>query len=698
MFIQNEIDNIIPQLNEKQFEAANMPIDTNIRVFAGPGAGKTHTMKYRYQFLVENGINPDKILVLTFSKPMAGEMGTKIQGLVDTANLNQISTIHAFCYRELTINNPELKYFGWRVPGKYAPLKQWQLKQKIEDLVDKYWPKSEGDKKPGHKEILNQIGNSKYHGITLHNNQRWFAERLGAFYGVALANIRKDYDNWLYNYKCLEFSDMLFLMEQELINNPSFKIKMQLKYSHIIIDESQDTNYQAFKILFHILERNNTSLFLVGDVNQMMYRFQGAKPELITDEIEKYVEDIQTVILDTNYRSKDEIINSFQNLISYNYSDRDGPYDQKFFQDIHGVKGSGGSVSFSMADDIFKEGKQIADEINILVENDYSFGDMFIGARTRAQLGYIEGELIRQGVKFVNITGNSFWDGKHVGNVIGYLRLAYDTSNTEAFEKVVNIASNNYRHADWHRSKAGEYSAVRYLGEKFLQAIDYDFSKVSSVYNAGKYGWKQRAKNSKRKLSNGQIDLIQFVKKLQVDLQDIKNVGSLVQIIIDDCYEQYFKTTQGTAEDEGSNTLDNLQTVVDVASQYTDVSKFLAYVDEMIQVANDAKEKNWEEYTVLSTYHGLKGLERPIVFGMGWCEGEDKTGSPAGLLPHTFSLIDPPQFGVLPAGVKSPIQDERCVAFVCISRAMDRVYLSGCRMYRDNKMWPSRFINEMEGK
>jgi superfamily I DNA/RNA helicase len=82
---------------------------------------------------------------------------------------------------------------------------------------------------------------------------------------------------------------------------------------------------------------------------------------------------------------------------------------------------------------------------------------------------------------------------------------------------------------------------------------------------------------------------------------------------------------------------------------------------------------------------------------MGWCEGvHSATGDPIGLLPHTFSLIDPPQFGVLPAGIKSPIEDERCIGFVCISRATKKVYLSGCAEYRGHKMWPSRFVDETE--
>jgi len=89
-------------------------------------------------------------------------------------------------------------------------------------------------------------------------------------------------------------------------------------------------------------------------------------------------------------------------------------------------------------------------------------------------------------------------------------------------------------------------------------------------------------------------------------------------------------------------------------------------------------------------------LERPIVFGLGWCEGENLvTGDPVGLLPHTFSLVPPPNFGVLPAGDQNPVEDERCIGFVCISRAIERCYLSGVKTYRTWALQPSRFINEI---
>jgi DNA helicase-2/ATP-dependent DNA helicase PcrA len=686
---EKPVDDFPP--NTQQKLAIKKPINANVRLLAGPGTGKTFTIKHRVKQLISEGVDPKNILVITYSKAMADEMGRKILSLSPAAIKEQISTIHAFCYRELCRNNPELKYYGWKVPDNLAPVKSWQVKAKIEDLIANVWPKNSKEK-PGYKEVFDWINRSKYHGVTHSQAHEWFISYLGSFFGLDLAKIRTSFDKWLYWNHCLTFADMLYLMEQEMINNPEFKVKMQAKYSHVIVDEAQDTNYQAFRILYHLFE-NGTKLFLVADPNQMMYRFQGAKPELVTDEIDKVLPDIETVTLETNHRSNDEIINYCQKLIAYNYSDRNGPYDQKFFQNINGVKGPGGSVRFDMADDVFSESAQIAEEINTLCNNGYNLGDIFIGARTKAQLGYLEGELLKAGIKFINIAGGSFWDSKDVKNVISYLRLAHNTQDKEAFERVHNIASSEHVYPHWIKDKAGSHCPTRFLGKKFLAATRSNYENADTVYRAGKYGWRQRTHED---MTDGQEDLLYFVDTLISQVATSDNVGQSIQWIIDNCYEQYLKTTEGSDFEDENSKMDNLATVIDIASRYTKIEDFFAYVDEMVQAAKDAKDKDWNDYTVIATYHRLKGLERKIIFGMGWCEGiHSITGDPVGLLPHTFSLIDPPQFGVLPAGTKSPIEDGRCIGFVCISRAMERVCLSGCAEYRGNKMWPSRFIDEM---
>lgn len=477
------------------------------------------------------------------------------------------------------------------------------------------------------------------------------------------------------------------------------------------------------------------TLFCVGDTDQTLYRFQGARPELLTNDINKWLPEIETIKLEINYRSSDEIIVRSQQLIAHNYSDLSGPYPQEFMKNASGIKGSGEAVQFQMYETAEHEALEVANHINELIQSGYTPGDFFVGARTRAQLGYLEGALVRAKVPFINITGGSFWQSKHIADVIAYLRLANDTSNKDALERIYNIASASHKYG-WtdntckkckgngilkHRKsncpdkiencnacqgvgynepskfQKGDYCSFRMLGKEFLAKIDYNFENIDKIFSS-RDGWRYQT-NKKDYTELGPTkaqDLQEFIWMLKGIVDQAENVGQVISIIISDCYEKYLKS-QGIGDDGLSNAkLEDLATVEEIASQHISIDNFLSYVDEMVEAAEKAKNKDWGDYAVLSTIHRLKGLERKIVFGIGWCEGVcSVSGRDVGLLPHTFSLSLPPNFGVLSAGGMSPIEDERCIGFVLVSRAIERCYLSGIESYRSYNLGPSRFIGEM---
>jgi len=310
-------------------------------------------------------------------------------------------------------------------------------------------------------------------------------------------------------------------------------------------------------------------------------------------------------------------------------------------------------------------------------------GDYFVGARTRAQLGYMEGALIKSEIPFINITGGSFWTMMHVADVIGYLRLAYDESDREAFKRVYNIASNYNVHL-WGEKK-DEYCPHRYLGRAFLSACGEDYRRI----------W--HAAGQRRSWKPGVSDLTGFVQELHAELAVWENAAQPLRYIIDHCYRKYLVHKEGIVDDGDSAKLDDLETVIDIAAEFDDAKEFLDYVAQAVKAAESVKDKDWDEYVVLSTVHRLKGLERKVVYGIGLSEGYDiRTGEPRGLLPHTFSMIPPPNAGVLPTGGMSRVEDERCIAFVLVSRAKEECHLSGVQRYRNSAMFPSRFAQELE--
>lgn len=423
----------------------------------------------------------------------------------------------------------------------------------------------------------------------------------------------------------------------------------------------------------------------VGDVDQMLFRFAGARPEVISIDLGQYFEDLETFMIETNYRSTHEVVRKSIESISFNYSGKNGSYNQDLFKKSKPRDDAleGHPIVFDMFEDQQEEADFVADKIKELVDLGlYSYGDFFVGSRTRSQLGYIEGVLTKRKIKYVNLTGGCFWSSKHVQDVVAYIKLAHDNADKEAFKHVYNIASRWF--VAPFGSREGEYINHRYLGREFVESVD------GSYLNMNRAGWRYRA---------GVEDLRSFVNEIENSLAS-SGVGGAIEFVVDNCYMQWLAAEEGLLSiDESENgKLDDLRTVIEIASRFDDPQSFLDYIIDMEKAAQEAKNGDHSKYVVISTIHRLKGKERPVVFGIGICEGTS-TGflkQPVGLLPHTFSLVAPPNFGVLPTGGKGRIEDERCIFFVLISRAEERVYLSGVRHYRDMVMVPSRFVNEIE--
>jgi len=426
------------------------------------------------------------------------------------------------------------------------------------------------------------------------------------------------------------------------------------------------------------------SLTVVGDIDQLLYRFTGATPEANMGEgFDEQFPEAEKFMLTTNFRSTGEIVKAQLELIRYNYSNAGGPYAQEMLKELNAfssIDGEKVQISNHLAAE--DEAASVADKIATMIDaGDYEPGDFFVGARTKAQLGYLEGDLLRRKVPFINITTNgSFWHAKHIAAAAMYVILANDSTNKEAFKAVYNISSSV------NTDRTGEYSATRYLGQKFLQACKGSYQNVDKAVHQRKH-WKY-----------GVEDLKTFIWRIQ-DRMNESSVSQLVQFVIDNSIRDWLIKDEGIVETDGSENgkLEDLKTVVEIASQFDTIDEFAAYVFEARKQAEDAKSKNWNDYVILSTIHRLKGLERKVVFGIGISEvaDVDSYGQPYGLLPHTFSMTSAPCHGVIPFNDMGRVEDERCLLFVLISRAKELVFLSTIATYRNKPMAPSRFLAEI---
>lgn len=244
--------------NDAQRNAIEAPVNLDLRVLAGPGSGKTFVIEHRYKFLVDNGVNPANILVCTFGKQAATEMGKRILETCQQANLEQICTINALCYRLLAKWYPDSRYYKWQGP------KDWQIKKTLEDAIGLVWQEKE---KPNSQEVFDAINTSKYHGYTVDDSYEYFVNKFGSDYGEWLYDIRSKFDAWLNRSRFLTFSDQLYLVEKRLQSDSRWRETLQDKFKQVIIDEAQDTNSQAMRILVTIsLDIGQNTIYAPVDI------------------------------------------------------------------------------------------------------------------------------------------------------------------------------------------------------------------------------------------------------------------------------------------------------------------------------------------------------------------------------------------------------------------------------------------------
>lgn len=235
-----DMQNLSKAPNSAQQSAIEADLNTDLRVLAGPGSGKTYVIEHRCKFLVDNGINPKNILVCTFGKNASTEMAQRILIICPMINLEQVITINALCYRLLAKWYPDSRWYKWQGP------KDWEVKKTLEDAIGLIWKEKE---KPSTQEVYQRINSSKHLGLNTDDSYQYLVNTLGQQYGEWLYEIRSKFDAWLNRSRLLTFADQLYLVEKKLQSDSQWRDMLQAKFSHIIVDEMQDTNAQAIRIL-----------------------------------------------------------------------------------------------------------------------------------------------------------------------------------------------------------------------------------------------------------------------------------------------------------------------------------------------------------------------------------------------------------------------------------------------------------------
>lgn len=251
----------IQEPNAQQKAYIEAPIDANMRVLAAPGSGKTFSTIERILYLMEHGVPADNIVYVTFTKTMAEEGYERIlqraPHVADTRLAQQICTIHALCYRILTTEGYELNVpKEWEVKRSLQEIIEGNDKNKIEGLWQHYV------EKPGWKEVLYYISNAKFHALTESEDHIYFSRALPRDHAQRVDKARSLFDAWLRDNKYITFDDMLFLVEQKLLRDSEFRERWQARFTHVLVDEAQDTSEQALRVLITLsLEPGDNRLY-----------------------------------------------------------------------------------------------------------------------------------------------------------------------------------------------------------------------------------------------------------------------------------------------------------------------------------------------------------------------------------------------------------------------------------------------------
>lgn len=662
-----------------------------IRVLAGPGAGKTYTLVHVYDTLVEKGINPNNIVAVAFNRAMADELQERIKAKTITAVEDQITTIHALCYRLLAKEGLARRVAA----GKEAFKVKMHMENAIESIEG--WAGQ-----VSWKDAVSWIYTAKADGITQINSAAYFEKKLccvgaplPAETAKKLSQVRYVFDKAMRDDGVMDFVDMLYEFEQLLINDPAIRTKYQSMFTHIIVDEAQDVGGQTHRIMTTLAKPQN-NLIMIGDRDQTLYKFIGAMPEYLGVIFEEMYPGGKLFKLTTNYRSTKAIVETIGKVVESNYDDTN-KHLKKTLQPKPDAE-DGVPFIFTKEPTPYTEGNYIAEQIEAYTKDDkYKHGDIFILSRTRAYLQYIEGALATKQIPYINLRGASFWESGYVGKMLAYLRLGMNPHDDKAFEVVYNVASNDMKQPYTKgNKKEGTSISHRYLGKAFLSALkegvpsfiaDQIKSKRDVSYYDG-FDYIHSHSDSWRWCA-GFSDLDTLLARIIHQVKDNKqSPAKVLTFILDNSVRKHAELSEGVNQlDASEDIFEEFATVVDIAQRYDTCEEFITYIDMLIEEARKARNGEQTELVVLNTIHGSKGKERKIVFCPGWAEG---------ILPHAKS-INPTLAGsyILPVMSQGKIEDERCVAFVAISRAKEIVEITGPTDYMGKPATTSRFVGDL---
>lgn len=599
---------------------AIMHKDGPMMVLAGPGSGKTTVITHRIQYLTkEYGIDPGDILVITFTRAAAEEMRERYEALTGGGSRVTFGTFHSIFFRILKL---AYRYTADNI------VREDQQMQFVRELAQVGGLEPE-DENEFAASILSEISSVKGERIAL---EHYYSKNCP---DAVFRQLYAGYEEKMRRAGLIDFDDMMVLCLELFTERKDILSAWQRRYRYILIDEFQDINRLQYEIV-RMLAKPEDNLFIVGDDDQSIYRFRGAKPEIMLG-FERDYPGAGRILLDVNYRSTEEIVAPALRLIGEN--------QKRFSKAIHTTGRHGKNVITKLWQDPGEENLAIAREIQLYLQSGVRPGDIAVLYRTNAGPRFLMEKLMEYNLPFrTRDTVPNLYEHWISRNILTYIRIAMGSRAREDILQVIN------------RPK-------RYISRDAMPDETVSFERMKVFY--AEKDW-----------------IAERIESLEGDLRAIARMSPLaaVNYIRQGMgYDEYLIEYAAFRRMRPEELLETADELKESAAGFKTFDEWFAHIEaykeELLRQA--AQRRTETDAITLATMHSAKGLEFPIVYILDANEG---------ITPHSRAMLD------------EDMEEERRLFYVAMTRAKTRLHVYAVRERYHKKAEVSRFVWEYLGR
>lgn len=590
------------------------------------------------EIIAVDPIKPWNILTITFTNKAANELKERLVSMLgEKGSEVNAGTFHSACVRIL---RRDIEKIGYQ--KNFTIYDTDDSKRVIKDCLHSL---SLDEKRFPVKQMLSEISHAK---DKLQSPKQYGCEGMGDYYRQSVFRVYSLYQQRLKNANAVDFDDIILLTVRLFEESPETLEYYRRRYRYVMVDEYQDTNMAQYRLV-SLLAGEHKNLCVVGDDDQSIYRFRGATIENILN-FENQFENAQVIRLEQNYRSTQNILDA-ANAIIKNNTERKG-------KNLWTAAGSGEKIVQFRCDDERGEAEFVTNRILDHIAAGGNYSDCAILYRTNSQSNNFERNFVKSGVPYRIIGGHRFYDRMEIKDIVSYLCVINNPNDELRLERILNQPKRGI--GDSSVATAKQIAAT--LGQSLFE----------TVCNADQYAALKRS-------AGAMCAFGKMMRALSDKAEELSDLGEFVcEVIKQSGYDAYLNSLG----DEGHTRADNVQELVNTLARFSEENPEATLSDYLEEVALLSDIDNYDadaDTVVLMTVHSAKGLEFDRVFLVGM---ED------GIFPGIMSLND-----------RSEMEEERRLAYVGVTRARKKLYLTGCAcrmMYgRTQRNMPSRFIREI---